>query len=225
MSRALNRLEPEPSDAFDHPWLTPTTRRTWRGLRTRQRPAIVAGLLAALVVVIAAQLMTSITSRTSVLVAARDLPAGHRLTSADVVTVSLPAESVPASAATELEELAGVLALPISAREVITTTRIARPRAADGLLIPIRLPDADVAGLLRPGDVIDVFATAPDLGGAPRAAEVVAAQVMVAAVPEALDSGLAASSGAVVVISADDRTAARLAGAASTATLSVALHP
>lgn len=172
-----------------------------------------------------ANLVETMASRTDVLVASRDLPAGHRLTADDVVSVSLPSASVPATAMTELDAVSGVLALPMTAREVITTTRLVRARTSGGLLVPIRLPDADVAALLRPGDVIDVFATSPDLGGPIQAADIVAARVTVATVPESLDSGISATSGAVVVISTDERTAAKLAGAAGTATLSVALHP
>ena len=224
MPSPWERLQ-DSADDLDHPWLTPATRRTWRGLRSRHRRAIIAGLLAAMIVLVGANLLTSLSARTPVLVATRDLPAGHRLTADDLVSVRIPATSVPATAVVDPAAITGVLSSPMAAREVLTSTRLVQPYATDGLLVPVRLPDADVAGLLRPGDVIDVLAAEPVLGGVSRPAQVVAERVTVATIPEPLDSGMSPTSGAVIVISTDERTAQRLAGAAATATLSVALHP
>jgi Flp pilus assembly protein CpaB len=82
---------------------------------------------------------------------------------------------------------------------------------------PIRLADLAVAGLVRTGDRVDVLATAPDAS----AAEVVAAGALVLAA-----TGADEESGAgLLLIAVDVETAARLAAAATTATLTMNLPP
>jgi Flp pilus assembly protein CpaB len=81
---------------------------------------------------------------------------------------------------------------------------------------PVRLADAGVAGLVRTGDRVDVLATAP---GAPEAA-VVAGRALVLAASSAPDDP-----GGVLVLAVDPATAARLAAATTTSTLTVSLAP
>ncbi|MEE1938433.1 RcpC/CpaB family pilus assembly protein [Streptomyces sp. TRM 70361] len=106
---------------------------------------------------------------------------------------------------------------------------------------PVRIPDAAVVRLLRPGDRVDVLATAVDgtAAGVPadRPARTVARNVRVAAVPgpgpdepgsgDSGASGLSGASGeeagALVVLSVPRPVAARLAGAAAHSRLAVVL--
>lgn len=108
---------------------------------------------------------------------------------------------------------------------------------------PVRLPDAAVVRLLRPGDRVDVLAAPPDLpslrrsspGVPPASARIVARGVRVAAVPGAPpDPGAAhegpkqpdgayGEAGALVVLSVSRATAARIAGAAAHSRLVVTL--
>ncbi|MFD4828578.1 hypothetical protein ACFWPV_01795 [Streptomyces uncialis] len=84
---------------------------------------------------------------------------------------------------------------------------------------PVRIADVAAAGLLRPGDRVDIVtAGGPARNGAGR---VVAAGVRVAEVPKAAAASL--ESGALVVLSAPRRTAGRLAAAGAFSPLAVVL--
>ncbi len=87
---------------------------------------------------------------------------------------------------------------------------------------PVRIADAATVRLLRPGDRVDVIASANSQitgGGSP--ARVVAAGVRVAEVPD--PGRTSADDGALVVLSVPRPTATQLAGAASTSRLVVTL--
>ncbi|MCX4660822.1 hypothetical protein [Streptomyces uncialis] len=84
---------------------------------------------------------------------------------------------------------------------------------------PVRIADVAAAGLLRPGDRVDIVtAGGPARNGAGR---VVAAGVRVAEVPKAAAASL--EGGALVVLSAPRRTAGRLAAAGAVSPLAVVL--
>ncbi|GAA0916163.1 hypothetical protein GCM10009549_32240 [Streptomyces thermoalcalitolerans] len=95
-------------------------------------------------------------------------------------------------------------------------------RAPDGertVTAPVRIADAATVRLLRPGDRVDVIAAEdPATGGR---AEVIARGARVAKVPEPVDE--TAGGGALVALSVPRSTAARLAGASTTAKLAVTL--
>lgn len=80
--------------------------------------------------------------------------------------------------------------------------------------VPVRIADAATVRLLRPGDRVDVVAA--DGGSEGR---VVAAGARVTEVPDFA----ATETGALVVLSVPRSTAARLAGAGTTARLAVTL--
>ncbi|MFF4131920.1 hypothetical protein ACFY1B_10330 [Streptomyces mirabilis] len=86
--------------------------------------------------------------------------------------------------------------------------------AVETVAAPVRIADAATVRLLRPGDRVDVIAA--DGGSEGR---VVAAGARVAEVPDYA----ATESGALVVLSVPRATAARLAGAGTTARLAVTL--
>ncbi|MGW3979673.1 hypothetical protein [Streptomyces mirabilis] len=86
--------------------------------------------------------------------------------------------------------------------------------AVETVAAPVRIADAATVRLLRPGDRVDVIAA--DGGSEGR---VVAAGARVAEVPDFA----ATESGALVVLSVPRATAARLAGAGTTARLAVTL--
>ncbi|WSN40728.1 hypothetical protein OG736_19245 [Streptomyces sp. NBC_01334] len=99
-------------------------------------------------------------------------------------------------------------------------------RAGEKVTAPVRIADAATVGLLRPGDRVDVIAAEPaPLGGVDGAggdAHVVARGALVTKVPEPLNTDTA-DDGALVVLSVPRSTAARLAGASTTARLAVTL--
>ena len=137
-----------------------------------------------------------------VAVAARDLPAGAVLREDDLRTVGFAPGSVPAGVAADV---AGrTLAAPLRAGEPVTDVRLVGPALTDGYpglaAVPVRLPDAGLAGLLRVGDRIDLVAADPQGGDA----RVVATDVPVLAIPDAApEVGASGLTGRLVVVGAD----------------------
>jgi Flp pilus assembly protein CpaB len=112
---------------------------------------------------------------TLVVAAARDLPAGEVLTAADLRTIGLPPATVPSGAATDLTAAVGSqLSGPLRRNEPLTNVRLndgILRRPASGLVsAPVRLADSQAALLLRPGQRIDVLAASTDTQGDPAAA-------------------------------------------------------
>jgi pilus assembly protein CpaB len=124
-----------------------------------------AALLAVLAVVLAAaSLLHDREHAAAVLVAARDVPAGTTLTGDDVRIRAMPAAYAPAGSLHDTAAAVGrVLAGPARAGEPITDVRLVGPEntlLASGdpntEAVPVRLTDAAVADLLRPGSHVDV---------------------------------------------------------------------
>lgn len=94
-------------------------------------------------------------------------------------------------------------------------------RAVQLVAAPVRIADSAAAGLLRPGDRVDVIAAEEG-----ESARVVASGARVTKVPretfQGSDAGDAVA-GALVVLSVPRETAARLAGAGATTRLAVTL--
>ena len=168
---------------------------------------------------------------TPVVVAAGDLGPGAALRPADLRTTRFPVPLVPAGAARDPTALAGrVLAAGVRAGEPLTDVRL----VGGGLtaLLPagqvaaaVRPADLAVTALVRPGDRVDVLAAGPDGG----AAEPVAEGVLVLAVPRAGSGATEAVAGdgpaGLLVVAVDRATAARLAAAATGATLTLTVTP
>jgi pilus assembly protein CpaB len=157
----------------------------------------------------------------AVVVSARELPPGTVLGAGDLTTVRYPRAAAPAGVAGDPQELLHrVLAGGVRAREPITDARLVGPGVtallpAGQVAAPVRLADLAVAALVHTGDRVDVLATTPD---AP-SAEVVAEGALVLAT-----TGTDEEAGAgLLLLAVDDATAARLAAAATAATLTVTL--
>jgi pilus assembly protein CpaB len=159
-----------------------------------------------------------------VAVAVHDLAAGTTLDSDAVGTARLPPATVPRGSARDPTGLIGrVLAGAVRAGEPLTDARLVGPGLVDQLspeqvAAPVRLADLAVAALVHAGDRVDVLATARDAGRA----TVEATGALVLAVEQA-PSGAADAGGGLLVLAVDRPTAARLAAAATTATLTVTL--
>jgi Flp pilus assembly protein CpaB len=161
-----------------------------------------------------------------VAVAASDLPAGATLSTRDVAVARLPPEVVPRGAVPDVPPLIGrVLAGAVRAGEPLTDVRLVGPGLtallpADLLAAPVRLADLAVAALVRTGDRVDVLAALPD--GEPAERVATGALVLAAPRPASEDPDPAAG---LLVLAVDPATAARLATASTTATLTVSLPP
>jgi Flp pilus assembly protein CpaB len=202
----------------------------WRELRraaTWHRRLLAAGLAAAAVAVGLQVVAPPPPATTEVLAAAHDLPAGTALADVDLTSVALPVGVVPSGALEPGADVVGrSVAGPIRAGEVITDLRLVGPALVAGLgaglvATPVRVADAGTAGLVRPGDRVDVLATpaSQDLAGQP--SRTVAADVVVVAVPGG-DGGFV--DGALLVLATTPAVAATLAGATITDRLSLTLR-
>lgn len=159
-----------------------------------------------------------------VVVAAHDLPAGVVLTSEDLRPAGFGPDSVPAGATDDLGDTVGrTLAAPLRAGEPVTDVRLVGPSLTDGYpglsAVPVRLPDAGMADLLRVGDVVDLVSADPQGG----AATVVAADVPVLAVPATtVEVGASGLPGRLVVVGAAPGDVPRIADASARTFLTVA---
>lgn len=164
---------------------------------------------------------------TTVVAAARDLDAGVAITSDDLRTVALPPDVVPTGALRPDTVVVGrLLAGPTRAGEVLTDVRLLGPALVDGLpagltASPVRVADADLVALVRPGDRVDVLATAITGDAVGSDAEVVGAGLIVVAVPEVGTGGFA--DGALLVVAAPPAVARSLAAATVTSRLSITI--
>jgi pilus assembly protein CpaB len=159
-----------------------------------------------------------------VAVAASDLPAGSALSAHRLAIARVPPAAVPRGSSRDPTALIGrVLAGGVRAGEPLTDVRLVGPGmtdllSADQVAAPVRLADLAVASLVHAGDRVDVLATPPNAAHA--TVEAAAALVLAVGGPSvpAGDAG-----GGLLVLAVDRATAARLAAAATTATLTVTL--
>jgi pilus assembly protein CpaB len=187
---------------------------------SRHRVLLAAGLTAGAVASGLAAVAPAGPETAPVLVAARDLPAGTALAPADVVVTAVPRDLVPSGALSE-GATGQVLAGPVRRGEPLTDVRVlgaALLPPGSSVAVPVRVAEPATAALVAAGDRVDVLSAAAE-GGA--AARLVASGLSVLAVP-ALDD--AVGEGALLVLAASRETAARLAAAAVTGRLSVAVH-
>lgn len=172
----------------------------------------------------------------------RDLPAGAVLTPADLRTVAITTEVRPATALVDLTQLEqAVLAAPVSAGELVLTTRIVGPGLLSGappdhVAMPITLDDVSGYGFLRTGDVVDVLAAPRSAGidGSATAPAVTVAQgARVLAIPgegsadpgSLLSGEAGASAGSkAVLIGVPADVAGAVAGAATASHLSLVVR-
>ncbi|MFS3127051.1 SAF domain-containing protein [Nocardioides sp. Bht2] len=146
----------------------------------------------------------------SLTVAAHGLPAGHRLTATDLTTVQAPDELAPDGALTASAALGRTLTGPLRRGEPLTDARVVAGSLLAGfpgaVALPVRLPDAGVVALLRPGDRVDLIATQPTDGSVTQ----VATAVPVITVPQP-DQGVTGALVVLAVSAADARQIARAA--------------
>ncbi len=197
-------------------------RRAARGVRRRllARRRLIAAALTA--VALAASLRVVAPpqrSGTEVVVAAHALVAGSTLTDADLARVEVEADGVPPRAVAD--PVGRVLAGPLDAGEVLSETRLVGPALADlapgRVPVPVRLPDAEMAALLRVGDRVDLLAADP-AAGAGAGAALVAAGVDVLALPAAgaVDAGgVTGLPGRVVVLGVTDADVTKVSQASA----------
>jgi pilus assembly protein CpaB len=217
----------------------------------RHRPLVLLLCAVAAVMGTARALTPPPASTRPVTVAAHDLGAGHVLAAGDLLTVDWPADLSPPPSDASAVALAGrTLTAAVRAGEPVTDARLLGPGTLAGqppgtLAVPVRLADPATAGIVSPGDHVDVIAgTAVDVPGlesGPAEADVVAWDVVVLATPGRDDAatgesggGLGAltggsgdepaDGGGLLVVATDRATAVRLARAQAGRILSVTVR-
>lgn len=166
------------------------------------------------------------TPTAAVVVAARDLPAGHALTGADLAIARLPEAAVPAGASRAGDEPVGrVTSGPLRAGEPVTDVATIGPGYLAALperttAVPLRLTDPGVGRLLRPGDRIDLYA-------GPRGAPptLVVAGALVLTVEASDQDATAAEVGPLLMVAAPTAQAVELAGSVVDAVVTATLTP
>lgn len=162
------------------------------------------------------------------LVAARDLPAGHEVTGSDVTTVPLPPAALPDGALPSVDVVGATLAGPLRRGEPVTDAALTGPGVLVGappgsLAVPVPLSGPAVSSLLRVGDTVAVLA-GPSLDGLTGTGEVIVRSAVVVALPQDDDGLLAGSEQAsTVVLALDPRAATRVAAAVGQRPLMAAL--
>jgi Flp pilus assembly protein CpaB len=156
-------------------------------------------------------------------VAAHDLPAGTVVAASDLTRVRVPPGALPAGLT---DQLTGrVLAGAVRRGEPITDARLVGPDLTDGhpglVAVPVRLPDAAMAALLRVGDRVQLLATDPQGGST----TVAAPDALVLALPAADETPVTSSGspnavttgagGRLVVIGVTEDLITRVAAAAA----------
>ena len=200
--------------------LASTRRAVRRTVLARRR--LLAGLLTAVAVAAGLHAATAEPPPSvAVLVAAHDLPAGVVVGAQDVRRVGFAPDSVPEGLARE--PTGRTLAAPLRAGEPLTDVRLVGPALTDGypglVAVPVRLPDAGMAGLLRVGDRIDLVSADPQ----GRSAETIADGVPVLALPDTpTEVGAAGLAGRLVVVGARSSDVARIADASARTFVTIA---
>lgn len=107
-----------------------------------------------------------------VLTAKRDLPSGATVSAGDLELTRFAPGSVPPSAIRDPAAAVGrTLLVPLGRREALVSAdllgRQALARYPDRSAIGLRIPDADAAALLDPGDHVDLVASDPQSAADP----------------------------------------------------------
>jgi Flp pilus assembly protein CpaB len=187
---------------------------------SRHRALLAAGLAAASVASGLSVVAPDTPPSDAVLTVTRDLPAGAVVTADDVRRTAVPVGLRPVGALSSSKQAVGrLVAGPVRRGEFLTDVRLlgaALLPPGPEVALTVRLAEPATASIVVAGDRVDVLSAAPD---AAATAVVVASGVRVLAVPD----GSGAGDGALLVLAASRPTAARLAAAAVTGSLSVAV--
>lgn len=204
--------------------MTPTSprRHLWRGLGRavswhRRKLAIVAAVAAVLTGVAAVSPEGPPTL--SVVRATTQIAGGAVVGPGDVEVAEVVAADAPEGAMTDPAAVLGRrLTAPVAEGQVLTGLALLSTRAGTPgrVIAPLRLADADIAALLRPGQIVDVVATDQQTTNA----AVVADGVRVVTIP-AVGEQDGSQAGALVLVEVTVEEATTLARAAVSGALTV----
>ena len=173
------------------------------------------GLLALCVAVIAGlgAALTPPAAPVALVVAARALSPGTALAVGDLTVIMVSDEQVPEGGFSDPAQVVGrPLVIGVTMGTPITTAVLTADSLVDHdageVLVPFRVRDADVAGLLRVGDKLTIVAASPE-----GISTTLAQHLRVARLPISASGGLmsSSSSGALIVVAASRDVAQQVA--------------
>ena len=219
--RARLRCRVMPTATRSTPLVVRSLRRRWRGFVVLHRRLLMALAVGLAVLAGLRALSPPPPPSAEVVVAAHDLQGGGVLSAGDVVVRRFPTDATPAGASAEVSGVEGrTLAAPVRSGEVITDRRVLGAGLLEAhpgsVAVPVRLPDAEVGGLLRVGDRVDLVAAS-----ARGPATVVADAAPVLALPP--PTGGAAAAGALVVVAVPEHDVLDVTSAAAAGVIGVVL--
>lgn len=224
-----------PQSLAGRPPPLPHRRRPWpvaaRTALWRLRFVVAAALLGVAAACTVQSLRPPDPPTSAVVVAAREIPAGTTLTSADVRVARFPRSVAPAGAVADVADVVGAAAaVPLAVGVPVLAGLLAddEVHGPPGTVVAtVRFADPAVAGLLSPGVRVDVLAATPE--GGPGAVVATRALVLPVARQEAsggaLGLGGSGDASVPVLLAVSPAEAPALAGAAASALLSAVVVP
>ena len=203
----------------------PQRKRTLRAWLARNRRLYVALLLCLAAGLAVQQLTPASAARVSVLVAARDLPAGASLKESDFTRVDVAAELALSTSVDDVATLVGrQLASPLHKGQTLTESNLLGPGLLTGtpagsVAVPLRMADPSSIQLLSPGQLVTVVLTASGSYDESRQSQVLAGPVPV--LWTSTQGGKAgewlgtSDTEGLVVVAANPQQAEKLAGAST----------
>ena len=212
----------------------------WRLFLWRVRFPVAAALLGIATAQIVAELRPTPPPTVPVVVAALDLPPGAVIAAADVRVAAMPTTLVPGGSHVRADEVVGralVVGAPVGlpiVGELLAGERFTAAGPPGTVVAPVRLADPAVAALLRPGDRIDLLATAGTASGEPTARHLADRALVLpdprpvteqdaGAVGGLLGGGTEVTVGALTLVAVTPVEAAALAGSLGWASLSAVI--
>ncbi|MFK0005449.1 Flp pilus assembly protein CpaB [Paenarthrobacter sp. NPDC090520] len=191
----------------------------------RHRRLLVALLLCVAAGIAVQQLTPAPEHRISIVVAARDLPAGTSLSQGDFISMGVPQDMAISGAIGDPASLAGrQLSSPLAKGQIPTEANLLGPglligAPAGSAAVPLRMADPSSIQLLSPGQLVNVVLTPADSYEGSRQNQTLAGPV-----PVLWTSGQGGKAGpwlgtsdtdGLVVVAADPQQAEKLAGAST----------
>jgi pilus assembly protein CpaB len=205
-------------------------------LRVRHRRLMAAALLALATGLAVDAATAPPPAGVPLVVAARDLAAGHALGSTDLTVVRVPREALPDGATGAAEVRGAMLAGPVRRGEAITDARLSGPgmltAAPPGTLaVPVRVGEPALLDVVQAGHRVMLLA-GPDLDGLTGSptggeGEILAPAAVVLSVPSEGSAGLLGgeAQAAVLVLALDRQEATRVAAATGRRTVIAGVVP
>lgn len=194
--------------------------QSWRALRRavlRRRRLLAALCLGVAVLAGLRALSPSPEPTSQVLVAAHDLEAGAVLSAEDLTSAQWPVDATPRGLANVDEAIGRTVTGPVRAGEPVTDVRLVTASLLEGYpeleAVPVRIPDAAVASLLRVGDRIDLLATDQRTGDTERVGEELPVLAMPAEKSSVAANGL---QGTLIVVGTTPEMSEKVASSTAT---------